>query len=361
MTASTPDAPGPGDLGRDALERIFGEMQIDDRWAVREARAFTWWGDWIRQRVSAGEAVRAGSTTLWHVQARTPALRDQPDEAATYALVKLANSWSSLSAYSYDPADGTVSARCGAFIHETVAPWLGRYLGVAVALQVSTAWLQVPQIADGRALDDAPDHPVAGPRREPDDMLNVAWSWPRGPVPFTPPVLRQVAAVLSTDGRAVAFDEEPPGLRALLPLGDEQAATWGLVTVEHPVLGRGALVSLVMPRRMGRLRAMMVANGLNLAEAADWGGENRPHALGAWTADDVLVHSAFFPSILFSRIEGDNVRLAIENLLTWGVVRARFAAERLPELEAAARARHPDDEPVEPVVDEEAAAAPEDG
>ncbi|MCU0483006.1 MAG: hypothetical protein MUC54_01830 [Chloroflexi bacterium] len=336
----------PGDLGREAVERIYREMQIDERWSVREERAFTWWGAWIRQRVWAGDAVQAGSTTLWHVRARTPALRDQPDEPVTYALVNTANVWSALSAYAYDPADGTVSVRCGAFIHEAVASWLGRYLGVATALQASTAWLQVPQFAEGRPLDEAPDHPGSGPRGEPDEMLNVAWSWPRGPVPFSPPVLRQVAAALSTDGRSLAFDEEPPGLRAFFPFAGEEPASWSLATVEHPILGNGALASLVIPQRMGRLRALMIANGLNLAESADWAGEDRPHALGTWTADKVLVHSAFFPSVLFSRLESDEIRRTIENLLTWGAVRARFAGERLPALEAAARERYPDDEPV---------------
>jgi hypothetical protein len=348
----------PGDLGLQAVERIYREMQVDERWSVREARAFTWWGSWIRQRVWAGDAVQAGSTTLWHVRARTPALRDQPDEVATYALANTANVWSALSAYAYDATDGTVSARCGAFLHEAVGTWLGRYLGVATALQASTAWLQVPQFAEGRPLDQAPDHPVSGARSEPDEMLNVAWSWPRGPVPFSPPVLRQVAAVLSADGRTVAFDDEPPGMRARFPLADGEPANWSLATVEHPILGNGVVASLAVPRTMGRLRALLIANGLNLAEAADWAGEDRPHALGAWTADDTLVHSAFFPSVLFSRLEGDEVRRTIENLVTWGAVRARFVGERLPALEAAARSRFPDDEPVEEAAAEQERPSP---
>jgi hypothetical protein len=337
----------PGDLGLEAVESIYRDMQIDEEWSVREGRAFTWWGAWVRQRVWAGEAVRSGGDTLWHVRARTPALRDQPDDPSTYTFVNDANALTSLTAYAYDPADGTVSARCGAFVYEAVAPWITRYLSAAVALQASFAWLQVPQIAGGRSLDNAPDHPTSGPRHDPDEMLNVAYSWPRAPLPFGPAVLQQAAEVLAANGLPIAYDDEPGGLRALVPLPDGEPATWGLVATDHPLLGRGALARLVVPRKMGRKRAAIIANGLNLAEAADWAGELRPHALGAWTAADVLVHSAFFPSVLFGRVEGDEVRLAMQNLLGWAAVRARFAGERLPWLEMAALSRYPDDEPVE--------------
>jgi hypothetical protein len=178
-------------------------------------------------------------------------------------------------------------------------------------------------------------------------MLNVAYSWPRAPLPFGPGVLREAAGALSANGLPVAFDDEPGGLRALVRLTDGEPATLGLVATDHPLLGRGALARLVVPRRMGRLRAAMIANALNLAESADWAGELRPNALGAWTAADVLVHSAFFPSVLFGRTKGDEVRLAIQDLLAWGAVRARFTGERLPWLEAAASSRYPDDVPAD--------------
>ncbi len=334
------------DFGLETVERVFRDMAIDEPWSVREARGFTWWGAWCRQRVWAEKAVRSDSETLWQVRARTPAFRDQPDEPATYALVNAMNALQPMSAYAFDPDDRTVSARCGAFVYEEIAPWLGRYVSMAVALQASLAWLGVPDAADGRPLDDDA-HPTSGPRSDPDDMLSLAFRPPTEPSPFTPAVLRGVAAALAADGVAVSLDDEGKVLVVPVTVGQEPAL-WGITSTEHPILGPGALVRLMLPRRTGLVRGPWLANALNLAESSDWHGEHRPHALGAWASDaGRIVHAAFFPGILLGDIQDEVALLVIRNLLAWGAVRAMFAGERLPWLEAAASSRHPDDEPPE--------------
>ena len=121
-----------------------------------------------------------------------------------------------------------------------------------------------------------------------------------------------------------------------------------MLPVEHPLLGWGLLVRLLVPRRNGPRRAAWLANALNLAEAADWRGEVRPHALGAWTSDEgTLVHHAFFPGNTVGDLNPDAAGILVRSLLAWGMVRARFAGERLPWLDAAAASRYPDDEPPE--------------
>ena len=332
------------DLGLAAVERTYREMQIDAQWSVREPRGFTWWGSWVRQRVWAGEAVRSRGEHLWQVRARTPAYRDQPDEAATWAFVNDLNEAPLLSAWAYDPDEGTISARCGVLTYEGVDGWLGRYFRVAAALQSSVAWLAAPAQADGRALDDAP-HPVAGPRRDPDDMLNLAGSFPGTPSPFTPAVLREVAGHLAADGAAVEVHEDSGGLRAALSVSADAAVFWTLLPLDHPLLGAGIVTQLFLPWRQGPVRAAWIANALNLAEASDWAGEDRTHALGAWSGrPDVACHAAFFPAVLFGG-GADDARLSVDNLLAWATVRARFATERVPWLAAAAASRLPDDVP----------------
>jgi parallel beta-helix repeat protein len=334
-----------GDLGLETVERIHRDMQIDEEWTAREDRGFTWWGAWLRQRVWAGEAVRSEGETIWHLRARTPVFRDQPDEPATYAFVGELNDGPGTSAYSFDPADGTISARCGAFLYDGVAPWLARFLTSAVALQASLAWAQGSAHAAERPLDDAP-HPVAGPRRDPDDMLNLAGRYPAVPSPFFRAVLRRAAAALAAEGLAISFAEESGQLLAILPAASGGGAGWALSADEHPLLGPGAVVRLAVPRPLGPARAAWLANALNLAEAADFAGEHRPHAMGAWTAAGPgLLHAAFFPAVLFGDLDGETSLVAIRNLLAWGGARAVFAAERLPWLEAEAAARYPDDEP----------------
>ena len=121
-----------------------------------------------------------------------------------------------------------------------------------------------------------------------------------------------------------------------------------MLPIEHPLLGWGLLVRLLVPRRNGARRAAWLANALNLAEAADWRGEVRPHALGAWTSDEgTLAHHAFFPGNTVGDLNPDAAGILVRSLLAWGMVRARFAGERLPWLDAAAASRYPDDEPPE--------------
>ena len=157
------------DLGMAAVDRIHREMQIDEPWTLREERGFTWWGAWIRQRVWSGEAIRSRGETLWHVRAVTPTFRDLPDEPATYAQVIEMNLLQPMSAFVFDPEDGTISARCGAFVYDAIAPWLSTWLLMATGLQASMAWMAGgSEVAEALVLDDdaAPDRrSPARPRR----------------------------------------------------------------------------------------------------------------------------------------------------------------------------------------------------
>jgi parallel beta-helix repeat protein len=333
------------DLGLRAVARTFEQMAIDEPWAVREPRGFTWWGHWLRQRVWADDAVRSYGETLWHVRASTPALRGVADEPATCALVNEMNMLPGLSAYVFDPAEGTVSARCGAFTYDGVAGWVDRWFLMATGLQASVAWKQVPAMAEGRTLDDE-RHPVAGARNDPDDMLNAAVGLPRLPSPFLPAVLERAVDALVQEGFAASLDERRDILQVALPLPRSGSARWTLGRAEHPLLGPGTLAGLWLPSAHGPLRGAWLANALNLAESADWSGEARPHALGAWQwKPGSLFHLAFVPSVLTGSLADEAALVLVDTLAAWAGVRARFAAERLPWLDTAAAARHPDDPP----------------
>ena len=235
----------------------------------------------------------------------------------------------------------------GAFLYAGVDPWLETFLLMAVGLQASLAWVGA-ETADGVGPRDDEPHPVAGPRRDPDDMLNLAGSTPKVPSPITASILRSAAAALEAEGFAVTFDEDDEVLVAILPTsadeGRDVAAARPRTTRSS---GRVRWRAWSCRGRWGCRGRAWLANALNLAEAADWTGEDRPHALGAWTVDDGrLVHNAFFPAVLLGGGDENAAVLAVRNLAAWGGVRARFAGERLPWLEAAAASRYPDDEPV---------------
>jgi parallel beta-helix repeat protein len=331
-----------------AVDRTHREMQIDESWTLREERGFTWWGAWVRQRVWSGEAVRSLGEKLWHVRARTPLLRDVPDEPATYALLEDLNELQPMSAMVFDPEDGTISARCGVFVYEGISEWLTRWFMSATALQSSMAWLAGRgDGATGRTLDSEP-HPTAGARMDPDDMLNVALADPpRLPAPFTRTHLRRIAKALEADGYPATLSPERDMLIASCGMDEERAGLWGLRMVKHPILGPSVFTRLQLMTDLGPLRGAWIANALNAAEGADWNGERRPHALGSWQFDGRrLAHVAVFPSPLIGRLDSEDTLGLARNLYAWSLVRAAFAWERLPWLDVTASAKYPDDAPL---------------
>jgi len=335
------------DLGLQVVERAFEAMQVDEPWAVREDRAFTWWGAWVRQRIWADEATASGGETLWQVRARTPALRGMPDEAETYAFVNVLNAICTMSAYAFDPDDGTVSARCGGLAYEHTIGWMPGWLVTAFALQISIAWGQVPAQVGERTLDREP-HPVSGGRLDPDAMMNVAGTFSARKPPIPDQVLRRIGDRLGREGAPVRFNRKQGVLEALVRIDDDLEATWAMLGTRHPVHGPGLLVRFLLLRPHGIRRAEWLANALNLAEASDWTGEARPPALGAWTGDEgMLQHMVFLPASLLDGIGPDDAEVIVRNLLAWAGLRAEFVAERLPWLSSAAVSRYPDDEPPE--------------
>ncbi len=348
------------DAGLQVVDFVYKHMSIDDEWSVREGRGFTWWGDWVRQRVWADEAVESNGDTLWHVRARTPVYRDLPDEPETYALVQEMNVLTSFSAYVYDPDDGTVSARCGAFVYEAIAPWLEKYVLAAAGLQSSFAWSQGPAQADGRSLDDQ-EHPSSGRPAEPDDMLSAAVTWTPMPFPITAAALERAASAFVAEGLVAAAEPNGEGIKVLVPPGTQDPALWTLGPVVHPVLGPGAGIRLTLRGEFSIRQGAWLANALNLAESSDWHGEDRPHALGAWCLDGRLLrHDTFVPASVLGELTEEGALIALRNFVGSGAMRTKSAHERLPWLMTAAASRYPDDELAEPPqeTDEEAPFVP---
>ena len=343
------------DLGIVAVDRTHLEMQVDERWTLREGRGFTWWGAWVRQRVWSGAALWSLGETVWSVRARTPLFRDVPDEPATYTMLGQLNELQPMSAMVFDPEDGTISARCGVFVYEGASEWLTRWFMNAAALQSSMAWLA--GLSDGakdRTLDTEP-HPVSGQRMDPDDMLNLALANPpRIPAPLSRTHLRRIAKALEADGYAATVTPGQDALIADCGMDKQRAAYWGLRMVKHYMLGSCVTTRLQLMRDLGPLRGGWIANALNASEVADWAGERRPHALGSWQFDGRrLVHVAAFPAPLIGQLDSAGTLALARNLYTWAMVRAQFAWDRLPWLETTASAKYPDDAPLRESQDEE--------
>lgn len=341
------------DLGLETVESIHTGMLVDEPWTMREGRGFTWWASWIRQRVWSEEPTRDGATTLWHVRARTPLFAGFADDDAAYEEVASLNALLPFSSFVFDPADGTISARCGAFIHPEVAPWLGRWLLGAAGHQISLAVLAAEsESAAGNARDERP-HPVVGPRRDPDDMLNVLLAPPPSwATPIRDGRLELLSAELRAEGLETRVDRANHALSVRVPNPDIDAI-WGMRTEEERFGLAGVGLRLLLREPVGSRRGRWIANALNAAESADRQGDGRegevrPHALGTWRCvRGVLRHELFLPGPMVGQLDDESIRNLVRSLLAWGFVRTEFALDRLPWLRAAAIARYPDAGPDE--------------
>ena len=65
----------PDDLGTRVVDHVFKRMMIDEEWAVREPRGFTWWGGKLAQRIWTDPPIQDDGFTIWRVHAQTDLLR----------------------------------------------------------------------------------------------------------------------------------------------------------------------------------------------------------------------------------------------------------------------------------------------
>lgn len=332
-------------------------MQIDDEWSVHESRGFTWWGHHLAQRVWAEPTRLVDGVEVTEVHAETDLLRHVADDAMTAETVSELNRLASLSALVWDRQNATVSLACKMYTHAGIAEWVHPMFVQAVVLQAATAgraeWTW-PMFADsaGSSLDTdtrlsiaaqamrsepaVSMHPRSGIRDEPDGNLSA------------------IADVFMIEGLRVSpFDEddfgpllraiehpwlsaEPDGVGiwAILPYyqtdsekllakrrGQPETAglgMWG--DVDHPMLGSGLSIHLVLPSPVKHAQGADLASALNAAERSSW---TRVHLLGAWLHDpdaDTLQYVCFMPTVLYGRLLVDVFALYMAERARWARV-----------------------------------------
>ncbi|OBB45429.1 hypothetical protein [Mycobacterium sp. 852002-51961_SCH5331710] len=335
------------DVGLDMIESIYQQLMIDDRWAVRTERGFTWWGYRLAQHVEVGHAVRSGDLDVYQLRIWTEVARNVSAEADVAALVTPANFHQSMNALVWDPASATIRECCTAVVHRENIGWLGKIVATAAILQNVAAHTRAHAIAEVcRGEPAASDHPSSGHRAEMDDILNVpqALIIPAGAEPSKyegrlSEGLGDFAArmgwVGNSDATGVVFEVPFTGNRPLF-MQDRNAPDVALETAlvqiftdqPHPEAGNGALTVMQLPISPGSEHAAALANELNLIESQ---GDLRAPLLGAWCPDifskdgNGLAFCSFLPNLIAR--PG-----LLENQMVYQGARARFALEQLGRL-----------------------------
>jgi hypothetical protein len=308
-------------------------MRIDEKWSTRNGAGFTWWGHMLAQRVWADAERNDQGMGITRISAETRFLRDVPADPKLGEKIAVLNAFATLSSYLYDPDARCISLRCSIYAHDEGPASLGVLFGCAVAIQVADAHAKVDAMAEvlgGRP--DVSNHPEAGVRPQPDEMLNVidALFAPEGrkPSPYSAGELEQVQSVLQQVGAMATAG--PDGVTAELPFFDATPAVAGgkgtallqiLNGVKNPQLGSGAFMLLQLPMTLPDADAAALSNELNAVEASDQ--FTRCHLLGSWCAKDgTPTFVSFLPAA------AHNSGMLTNMALSMGL-RSRFFAEHL--------------------------------
>ena len=313
------------DVGTQILDAIYDQLKVEDEWALRRQRGFTWWSYRIAQHIDVSPPVHDRGLDLCNLHVRTDVVRDVDPNTNPAALLVQLNRQATLNALVWDPSDATISARCTVIVHQDIASWIYYVLATAAILQ--NDWAHSHTVALAKASGGRPagsNHPARGARHEPNSSMNVP---ARMIVPAGEEPSKFVGAQCSgIEGFLVELAEtkwwygnaDAEGATVEVPFTGHRPATFqdrssadarletALVQVftdiPHPEFGNGALLVTRLPVSPGAHQAVRLANDLNLAESV--GGHDVPPLFGAWAPDpfsnedDGLAFVSFLPNFL---------------------------------------------------------------
>lgn len=337
------------DVGMQVLDAVYDQLKVEDQWALRRQRGFTWWSYRLAQNIDVSTPMHDRGLDLCNLTIRTDMVRDV-DPASNPAVVLTAlNSQATVNALVWDPADRTISVRCAVTVHQDIAGWIYYILATVAILQNDIAHAHTVALANACGGSPAgTNHPAHGVRNESNSSMSVLAQMivPAGNEPSKfiggqteglQPFLAQLAEVKgwygNADAESATVEVPYTGVR---PAGfqDRSAPDARLETalvrvftdVPHPQFGNGALMITQLPVSPGPERAASLANELNLAESA--GGYDVPPLFGAWVPDPLseagngLAFNSFIPNFL--AMGG-----ILNNWMVYQATRAQFARKFL--------------------------------
>jgi hypothetical protein len=330
------------DVGLRLVDSLYEQLQIDDEWAVRRERGFTWWSYRLAQHVEVSPPVWSGDRHVCAVRIWTEIVRDVDTATGPAAVLGRLNAYALLSALVWDEADASITEWSTAVVHDENVDWLSKVLATAAVWQNSSAHSRAHPLATlSGGMPAVSEHPSSGERPEMDGMLGVPDEVvkPQGALPsrFVGAKIAGVADFLREMNFAgtaddtgltceVPFTGDTPSI-ALEPGQSRQTALVQLFAeVSHPDAGSGVLCLMRLPYEADPQTVAAQANWLNAQEAQ---ANTGTQLLGAWClhpqSETTLAFCCFVPNLL-SEV------MAVENLVAYLAGHSRFAAENLGQV-----------------------------
>jgi hypothetical protein len=127
------------DLGLWLIAELYQRLFIDDEWAVRRPRGFTWWSYRLAQHVDAEPVVIRGGRPTCMVRIWTELVNNVDPERDPALVVTVPNMQATLSAVVWDPDRRTLVDHCSYLVDEDNAVAARWVLPVAAVLQNTAA------------------------------------------------------------------------------------------------------------------------------------------------------------------------------------------------------------------------------
>ena len=288
------------DFGMTFVNEAFSELHIDEEWAVREPRGFTWWGSSQATRVWAEPEFEVDGFLITRIHASTDLVRDTRTDTTSLAISTLGR-FAAMSGIVRDKVENRLRLQSSIFVDAQSARSAGRMFRLATALQAEEA----TRLAQGLVLlaggkVDETAHPRTGLRTTHDDILDVreAVVVPEGrsSSKWIGKEMLQLLKELQTLSLLATGQEE--GLTAEFPFREQSSLLRLTADTPHPSLGSGLLALLTLPAGASRGERAVLAVKLNGLEV-----EEMTHVdfLGSWSEDDEgVTYVSFLPSVLYA-------------------------------------------------------------
>lgn len=327
------------DVGLRLLDSLYEQLMVDDEWAVRRERGFTWWSYRLAQHIEISPPEWSIDREVCSVRIWTEVVRDVDSSTDPARLLGSVNAFATLNALVWNPGDATITECCTAKVHDEIFPWLSKVLATAAVLQNTAAHSRAHQLAEiTGGAPAASDHPFNGERPEMDDLLNlpeeVVAKEGAAPSRFggetwvaVHKYLKEMGYFGSVDETGltceVPFTSQVPAL-AIAEAKDLQTSLVQLYTdVPHPEAGNGLLGLMQLPVNADPDRAAEQANQLNLIEST---GKPVTNLLGAWcpspNSPSTIAFCQFVPNVLAALFR-------VENVVVYMASHSHFAADQL--------------------------------
>ena len=311
------------DAGEELVDHLFKEMQIDEDWAVRRPRGFTWWAGPLAQHVWSEPPVEDFGHEISRVHVQTDLLTGfTPDERSLRAL-SLTSAYSTMSGYLL--GEGVIRSATSVFVHRGTLVMWKHLLTIAALVQVTAAHIDIVSLLSLTGARPAMSgHPQSGERETHDDMLNVIKRvfapMGAGPSWFIGEEFRAAEKVLGPQV-SVLTTASSDGLTSEFPYGNGTALLQMRTDIRNPRLGSGLMLILSLPTSYPPNGLPQVVLDMNRWELTEF---SRLPFLGSWSPHASLPGTLAFVMFLPNACAMPGLP---STLLSYFASRAKWALE----------------------------------